>query len=99
MGIPHNSYSRAAQRHIREARELTEQARQARRITPEDRERARERVRAEQQRRAELFDALQVGDRLTAFGHPVFVVAKKNPKSVITQGGLRWTRYDLTGVQ
>lgn len=43
---------------------------------------------------AQLFDSLQVGDNLEAFGLAA-VVQKKNAKSVVTTLGVRWTRAQL----
>lgn len=52
------------------------------------------RVRAVQEARERLFDALQVGDELADFGL-CGCVKKKNPKSIVTELGVRWTRDEL----
>lgn len=98
MGTPNNSYAREARRNLREGiearREADERDRQeaiAQRGTMQDAARKR------MQRRADMFDALEVGDSLAAFGPHGSTVVKKNRKSVVDSQGIKWTRYELTG--
>jgi len=50
------------------------------------------------QARLAAFYSLQKGDSLAPFALAA-TVAKKNAKSVVTDNGVWWTRFELTGVQ
>ena len=99
MAQRQNSYARRAQQDIREAREGAKRYVQAEReriaaenVANGDTPAAR--VARRRERRANAFDALEVGDSLEHFGLAA-VVAKKNAKSVRTTLGVTWTRKQL----
>lgn len=98
MSQPNNSYAREARRNLRDGQAAQEAARRERldsMLTDRTTGKANAHKRAEAM--AERFDALAVGDTLAAFGMGYLSVAKKNRKSVVTDGGSKWTRFELTG--
>ena len=90
-GYRQDNVARHADQMLRQSRQEAERHKREQTPTAHNHE---ARMRAVQEARERVFDALKVGDELRDFGL-CGCVKKKNPKSIITEMGVRWTRDEL----
>jgi len=95
MATPRNGFAREAMENERRARESKNPFKDDRPAV--SRAEVRRRNYLAVQSRIREFERLQPGDGLGPFGIDNVVVAKKNPKSVISTMGNKYTRQELTG--